>query len=98
VISKCISTTHGVLYTIYAWEHTCLSNTRVLVGKPFYYQTLASPLSNIMTIGTNLPTSPLVLTIEHQERRYCSTISSVDPSKTNPFLEWSVQHRKSLNA
>jgi hypothetical protein len=68
--------------------HFCLSNTRVfvvLVGKLFQYQTpVAFPFSTTMTIGTNLPTPLPILTMKHRKKWYCSTISSVDPPKTNP--------------
>jgi predicted RNA binding protein YcfA (HicA-like mRNA interferase family) len=73
---------------IYVWQHTCLSNTRVLVDKPFWYRApVASPLCTTMTTGTNLPTPPLILTVKHKKKtQYCLTISSVDPPKTNPAL------------
>jgi hypothetical protein len=32
-----------------------------------------------MTIGTNIPTSPLILTVKHQKKRNCLAISSVEP-------------------
>jgi hypothetical protein len=80
--------------------HFCLSNARVLVGKPFQYQALvAFPLSTTMTTGTSLPTPPPILTIEQGMKRYCSTISSADPPKTNSLLpKRTVRHGKRLKA
>jgi hypothetical protein len=65
--------------------HFCLSNTRVLVGKPFQFQApVASPLHN--HDHWNKPPHPTTNTVRRAPkiRRYCLTISSVDPPKTNP--------------
>jgi hypothetical protein len=55
-------------YIIYLCLGAHLSNTRVLVGKPFQYKapvTATSHLSTTMTTGTNFPIPPPILKVRH---------------------------------
>jgi hypothetical protein len=79
----------------------CLSNTRVLVGKPFQYQApVASLLFTTMTIGTKIPTPPPILTVKHQKRKvlFDCIFCKLSQNQTPALPKQTVQRRRASKA